>query len=410
MAAAKNFGLDTVCIHGGHKEESNRAHLTPIYASSTYTFESTDQAAAIFRGEEKGYVYGRFGNPTITEAEDKIALLEAYSLKDANGNPLKLKAVLHASGMAALTTMLLSNLKVGDKIITHPSLYGGTQEMIDKILPSLNIEAVIINFHDLDAVAKAILADKSIKLMYIETPANPTLQCVDIAALSALGKAHNLVVCADNTFATPYLQQPFKYDVDFVMHSTTKFLNGHGTAIGGVLIGRDLENMNGVVTKTHRLLGGNSNAFEAFLLTNGLRTFSLRMERHCSNAQQVAVFLSQHVAVSKVNYLGLKDHPDHGLAMKQMKHGGAMLSFELKGGYEAGVQFINNLQLCTNAVSLGTCDTLVSHPASTTHVGVPREKRIEFGITDGLIRMSVGLETLEDIIADIDQSLHNIKQ
>lgn len=410
MAAAKNFGLDTVCIHGGHKEESNRAHLTPIYASSTYTFESTDQAAAIFRGEEKGYVYGRFGNPTITEAEDKIALLEAYSLKDANGNPLKLKAVLHASGMAALTTMLLSNLKAGDKIITHPSLYGGTQEMIDKILPSVNIEAVIINFHDLDAVAKAILSDKSIKLMYIETPANPTLQCVDIAALSALGKAHNLVVCADNTFATPYLQQPFKYDVDFVMHSTTKFLNGHGTAIGGVLIGRDLENMNGVVTKTHRLLGGNSNAFEAFLLTNGLRTFSLRMERHCSNAQQVAVFLSQHIAVSKVNYLGLKDHPDHGLAMEQMKHGGAMLSFELKGGYEAGVQFINNLQLCTNAVSLGTCDTLVSHPASTTHVGVPREKRIEFGITDGLIRMSVGLETLEDIIADIDQSLHNIKQ
>jgi methionine-gamma-lyase len=410
MAAAKNFGLDTVCIHGGHKEESNRAHLTPIYASSTYTFESTDQAAAIFRGEEKGYVYGRFGNPTVTEAEEKIALLEAYSLKDANGNSLKLKAVLHASGMAALTTMLLSNLKAGDKIITHPSLYGGTQEMIDKILPSLNIEAVIINFHDLDAVAKAILSDKSIKLMYIETPANPTLQCVDIAALSALGKVHNLVVCADNTFATPYLQQPFKYDVDFVMHSTTKFLNGHGTAIGGVLIGRDLENMNGVVTKTHRLLGGNSNAFEAFLLTNGLRTFSLRMERHCSNAQQVAVFLSQHVAVSKVNYLGLKHHPDHGLAMKQMKHGGAMLSFELKGGYEAGVQFINNLQLCTNAVSLGTCDTLVSHPASTTHVGVPREKRIEFGITDGLIRMSVGLETLEDIIADIDQSLHNIKQ
>jgi methionine-gamma-lyase len=405
MAVANNFGLDTVCIHGGHKEESNRAHLTPIYASSTYTFESTEQAAAIFQGEEKGYVYGRFGNPTINEAEEKIALLEAYGLKDAEGEPLQLKAILHASGMAAITTMLLSNLKAGDKIITHLSLYGGTQEMIDKILPNLGIEAIIVNFHDLDAVGKAILFDKSIKLMYIETPANPTLQCVDLAALAALGKAHNLIVCADNTFATPYLQQPFRYDVDFAMHSTTKFLNGHGAAVGGVLLGRDLEKMNSVVTKTHRLLGGNSNAFEAFLLSNGLRTFSLRMERHCSNAQKVAEFLSQHPAILKVNYLGLKEHPDHEIAIKQMRNAGAMLSFELKGGYEAGVQFINNLQLCTNAVSLGTCDTLVSHPASTTHVGVPREKRIEFGITDGLIRMSVGLENVEDIIADIEQSL-----
>jgi methionine-gamma-lyase len=408
MSVAKNFGLDTVCIHGGHREESNRAHLTPIYASSTYTFESTEQAAAIFQGEEKGYVYGRFGNPTINEAEEKIALLEAYGLKDAEGEPLRLKAILHASGMAAITTMLFSNLKAGDKIITHLSLYGGTQEMIDKILPNLGIEAVIVNFHDLDAVGKAILSDNSIKLMYIETPANPTLQCVDLAALAALGKAHNLIVCADNTFATPYLQQPFRYEVDFVMHSTTKFLNGHGTAVGGVLVGRDLGRMNSIVTKTHRLLGGNSNAFEAFLLTNGLRTFSLRMERHCSNAQQVATFLSKHTAVSKVNYLGLEDHPDHQIAMKQMKHAGAMLSFELKGGYEAGVQFMNNLQLCTNAVSLGTCDTLVSHPASTTHVGVPKEKRIEFGIIDGLIRMSVGLENIEDIMADLEQSLHII--
>lgn len=398
-------GFDTICIHGGHQAESHRAHLTPIYATSTYTFDSAEQAIAIFKGEEKGYIYGRFGNPTTNEAEDKIAMLEAYDLKDANGNQLQLKAILHASGMAAITTMLLANLKAGDTIITHHSLYGGTQEMIDKILPNIGIHTTIINFHDLTAVEDAIKADSSIKMMYIETPANPTLQCVDMEALTVLGKKHNLVVCADNTFATPYLQQPFKYGVDFVMHSTTKYLNGHGTAVGGILIGSDLAKMNTTVTKMHRLLGANSNAFEAFLLNNGLRTFSLRMERHCSNAEKVAVFLEQHPAVSKMNYLGLPSHPDHAMSQKQMKHPGAMLSFELKGGFDAGVKFIDNLKLCISAVSLGTCDTLISHPASTTHVGVKKEDRERFGITDGLIRMSVGIETVEDIINDLTQAL-----
>jgi len=398
-------GFETICVHGGHKEESNRAHLTPIYASSTYTFDSAEQAVAIFKGEEKGYVYGRFGNPTINEAEEKIALLEAYGLYNADGSPLELKAILHASGMAAITTMLLANLRAGDKIITHQSLYGGTQEMIDKILPNLGIGVVIVDFHDADTTAKAIVSDDSIRLMYLETPANPTLQCVDLEMLAALGRSKGLIVCVDNTFATPYLQQPFRYEVDYVMHSTTKFLNGHGTAVGGILLGRDLEKMSTVVTKTHRLLGGNSNAFEAFLLTNGLRTFALRMERHCSNAEKVAEFLESHAAVERVNYLGLTSHPDHAVAMKQMKHAGAMLSFELKGGYDAGVRFINGLRVCTSAVSLGTCDTLISHPASTTHVGVPRERRIESGITDGLIRMSVGIETVDDILNDLARAL-----
>jgi len=406
MSEANNSnGFDTLCIHGGHKAENNRAHLTPIYATSTYTFDSAEQGIAVFKGEEQGYIYGRFGSPTTNEVEEKIALLEAYQLQDETGKPLQLKAILHASGMAAITTMLLANLKAGDTIITHHSLYGGTQEMIDKILPNLNIHAKIVDFHQPDAVDAAIKADSSIKLMYIETPANPTLQCVDMEVLTAIGKANNLIVCADNTLATPYLQQPFKYGVDFVMHSTTKFLNGHGTAVGGILIGKDLVKMNTVVTKTHRLLGGNSNSFEAFLLNNGLRTFSLRMERHCGNAEKVAQFLEQHPAVAKVNYLGLASHPDQAIAKKQMKHAGAMLSFELKGGFDAGIRFINNLQLCISAVSLGTCDTLISHPASTTHTGVKPEDRIKFGITDGLIRMSVGIETEDDIINDLKQAL-----
>ncbi len=401
----KYFGFDTLCIRGGHTPESNRAHLTPIYASSTYTFDSAEQAIAVFKGEEEGYIYGRWGNPTITEAEEKIALMEAYGLKDKDGDQLQLKALLHSSGMSAICTMLLSNIKAGQKIITHYSLYGGTHELVEKILPGLGIEPVIIDFHDLNKVEDALKADKSISLMHIETPANPTLQCVDIEALSALGKKYGLIICVDNTFATPYLQQPFRYDVDYVMHSTTKFLNGHGTLIGGIMIGRDIEKMNSSVTKMHRLLGGNSNAFEAFLLTNGLRTFGLRMERHCANAQKVAEYLESNAGVVKVNYLGLTSHPDHAMCLKQMKHAGAMLSFELKGGFDAGVNFINKLKVCTNAVSLGTCDTLVSHAASTTHLGVAREKRLAFGITDGLIRMSVGIENVEDILNDLEQAI-----
>jgi methionine-gamma-lyase len=401
----ENPGIETLCIHGGHTQDPNKAHLTPLYVSSTYTFDNTEQGINVFSGKEPGYIYGRFGNPTIEEAERKIALLEAYGLKDSNGGALKLYAILHASGMAALTTMLLSNLKAGDKVITHPSLYGGTQEMLEKILPGLGIGYIIIDMQDEAAVSQAIAADASIRMMYLETPANPTLQCVDLKKLSAIGRMNDLVVCVDNTFSTPLLQQPFAYDVDFVMHSTTKFLNGHGTAVGGVLVGRDAGRMDTDIKKMHRLLGGNSNSFEAFLLNNGMRTLSLRMERHCSNAMQVATFLEQHSGVSSVNYPGLPSHPNHGLAAVQMKAFGSVISIELAGGFDAAVSFMNKLKLCTNAVSLGTCDTLVSHPASTTHYGVSREQRIASGISDGLIRISIGLETVSDLIADFEQAL-----
>jgi methionine-gamma-lyase len=397
-------GFDTICIHGGHKGEQHRSHLTPIYASSTYTFNSAEQGVAIFKGEEEGYIYGRFGNPTIREAEEKIALLEGFGLG------IQLKAILHSSGMAAITTMLLSNLQSGDKIITHQSLYGGTQEMIDKILPDLGVEAIIVDFHDLRAVEETIRTNGGIKIMHLETPANPTLQCIDLEALCILGKQHNLIICADNTFATPYLQQPFKYGADFVMHSTTKFLNGHGTAVGGVVVYRagmeDARQQR--LIKTHRLLGGNSNAFEAFLLTNGMRTLGIRMERHCSNAQQIATFLEGHAGIAKVNFPGLQSHPDYDIAQKQMKMPSPVLSFELKGGFESGKRFMNALQLCTNAVSLGTADTILSHPASTTHVGIPREARLASGISDGLIRMSVGMENVEDILADLNEALNNV--
>jgi methionine-gamma-lyase len=340
----------------------------------------------------------------MAEVEDKIAALESFGLME-NGKPLQLKARVHASGMAAISTLMLGNLKSGDKILSHYSLYGGSQELMNKVLPGLGIEAIIIDLRDLKKAEEALQNDPAIKMLYLETPANPTIQCVDIEELTKLGRQHNLIIAVDNTFATPYLQQPFKYGVDFVIHSTTKFLNGHGTAIGGALVGKDIELMNGRMEKVHRLLGGNTNSFDAFLLTQGMKTLEIRMERHCANAIKVAAFLEQHSAISKVNYLGLTSHPDHATALKQMKHPGPMLSFEMKGGLEAGKRFINQLQMCVRAVSLGTCDTLLSHPASMTHFGVPKEKREQYGINDGLVRMSVGIENLEDILNDLDRAL-----
>ena len=400
-------GFSSVAIHGGHTADPNYAHLTPIYASSTYVFDEAEQGMRRFSGEEKGYIYGRWGNPTITEAEDKIAALESFGVMDETGNTLALKAILHSSGMAALSTLLISNLKAGDKILTHFSLYGGSQELVEKVLPPLGIEAIIVDLRDLNKAEAMMKADDKIRMLYLETPANPTLQCVDIEELNLLAKKYNLIVACDNTFATPYLQQPFKYGVDYVFHSTTKFLNGHGTAIGGVLLGRDIEKMNGHVTKVHRLLGGNSNPFDAFLLTVGLKTLEVRMERHCHNAMEVAAFLEQHPAINKVNYLGLHSHPDFNTAAKQMRHPGAMLSFEMKDGLEAAKKCIDKLQMCIRAVSLGTCDTLLCHPASMTHFSVPKEKRELYGITDGLIRMSVGIENVQDILMDLENALMN---
>lgn len=398
-------GFSSVAIHGGHEQDPNYAHLTPVYASSTYVFDEAEQGMRRFSGEEKGYIYGRWGNPTITEAEEKIAALEGFGITNEAGDQLELKAILHASGMAAISTLMIGTLKAGDKILTHFSLYGGTQELLEKVLPPLGIEVIITDLRDVSKAEDALKSDADIKMLYLETPANPTIQCVDIEELTRLAKAKNLIVAVDNTFATPFLQQPFLFGVDFVMHSTTKFLNGHGTAIGGVLIGKDVALMNGHITKVHRLLGGNSNAFDAFLLTQGMKTLEVRMERHCHNAMEVAGFLEQHPAISKVNYLGLPSHPDFNTAAKQMRHPGAMLSFEMKDGLEAAKNFIDKLQMCVRAVSLGTCDTLLSHPASMTHYSVPKEKREQYGITDGLIRMSVGIENVQDIILDLGKAL-----
>lgn len=392
-------GWSSTAIHGGHKKDPLYAHQVPIYASSTYVYDDAEQGMRRFSGQEEGFIYSRWGNPTMAAAEARIEALETFGLN------LKVKGILHASGMAAISTLLLSQLKPGDKILTHFSLYGGTNELVNNILPAFKIEAVIADIRDLNKAEEILKKDPAIRFIYLETPANPTIQCVDIEELSKLGKKYNCIVACDNTFATPYLQQPFRYDVDFIVHSTTKFLNGHGTAIGGILLGKDVDAMNSHITKTHRLLGGNSNPFDAFLLIQGIKTLEVRMERHCHNAMEVAGFLESHSAVEKVNYTGLASHPDHYTAMKQMKHPGAMLSFELKKGLQGGIDFMNKLQMCVRTVSLGTCDTLLSHPASMTHHSVPKEEKIKYGITEGLIRMNVGIENLPDILNDLEQAL-----
>lgn len=393
-------GFSSVAIHGGHIKDPMYSHLTPVYASSTYVFDDAEQGMRRFSGQEKGYIYSRWGNPTMTEAEEKIAAMETF------GSTQEVKGILHASGMAAISSLLLATLKSGDKVLSHYSLYGGTQEWMDRVLPPLGMEGIIADLRDLNITEDILKKNPGIKMVYIETPANPTIQCVDIEELTILAKKYNKIVACDNTFATPYLQQPFKYGVDFVVHSTTKFLNGHGTAIGGIFLGKDIEFMNGPATKVHRLLGGNGNPFDAFLLINGMKTLEVRMDRHCHNAMEIANFLEDHAAIEKVNYNGLASHPDNQVAMKQMRHPGAMMSIELKGGLQAGITMMNKLQLCTRTVSLGTCDTLLCHPASMTHYGVPKEQRKQYGITDGLIRMSIGMENVHDILNDLEQALN----
>ena len=398
-------GISSVAIHTSGHNNAEFAHITPIFATSTFTFDTAESGMERYSGPDKTRIYSRWGNPTFTAAEETIAALESFGIFNADGSPLKLKALLHASGQSAMTTMFMSTLQSGDTILSHFALYGGTNELFKSVLPQSGIKATIIDMRDLNMVEDALKKDTSIKLIHVETPTNPTLQCIDLAGISELAKKYNCIFTVDNTFATPYLQQPFKYGADFVFHSTTKFLNGHGTAIGGVLLGKDLEKMNTTVWKWHTLMGGNSNPFDAFLLGQGMKTLEIRMDKHCSNAMEVANFLNAHTAIEKVNYNGLSTHPDYAIAQKQMRHPGALMSFELKAGLVGGKKFIDKLQMCVRAVSLGTVDTLISHPASMTHSSLTPEERLKYGITDGLIRMSVGIENIADILNDLNQAL-----
>jgi len=398
-------GFHSICVKDPVMDGLS-AHVPPIYATSTFTYENLDAAFEFFKSGGKNkdvYTYSRLGNPTVRFVADKIAALESFGLQTESDAPYV--GMLFASGMAAIAAGIMANVKAGDKIITQGNLYGTTNELMVSLLKDFGVETIYADLKDLNFVEDALLNDEKIKLLYIETPANPTLQCFDLQALADIARKLNVKTIVDNTFMSPYFQQPLQYGVDIVIHSSTKFLNGHGTGTSGVVVGRDAEFIRKRVYSIQKMTGGICSPFEAFLLNNGLKTLPLRMEQHQRNAMQLAQFLQAHPAVAKVNYLGLEQHADHALAKRQQHGFGGMLSFELKGGLDAGMQFMRGIAFCTLTASLGTADTLVTHPASTSHVNVPKEQRLQHQITDGLIRVSVGLENIEDIIADFAQAL-----
>jgi methionine-gamma-lyase len=394
--------IDSLCVRELPDNRTTPPHILPIYATSSFAFDDIDQGIAIFKNIESGHAYSRYANPTVDTVAAKIAQLETHGLG------VEAMGVMTSSGMSAIATLMLGLLKQGDKVLSQGNLYGGTTELLTATLAQFGVETIFTDLRDLNAAESIIRQDPRVKLLYCETPANPTLACVDIKALSDLAHRHGAWCAIDNTFATPLLQRPFELGVDFIVHSTTKYLNGHGNSIAGVVIGLDKTLMRKQVWRAMKLVGSNCSPFEAWLTYNGMKTLPLRMERHCSNALTLAQFLESHPAVDRVNYPGLASHPDHELAKRQMTGGfGGMLSFELKGGMDAGIACMNKVKFCTLAPTLGDVDTLILHPASSSHLNVARDIRMQNGITDGLIRVSVGIENPADIIADIRQAIEH---
>ena len=392
----KKCGLGTTAIHAGTLKNLYGTLAMPIYQTSTFIFDSAEQGGRRFALEEAGYIYTRLGNPTTTVLENKIAALEEGEA-----------AVATSSGMGAISSTLWTVLKAGDHVVTDKTLYGCTFALMCHGLTRFGIEVTFVDTSNLDEVKNAM--KENTRVVYLETPANPNLKIVDLEALSKLAHTNpNTLVIVDNTFATPYMQKPLKLGADIVVHSVTKYINGHGDVIAGLVITNkelaDQIRFVGLKDMTGAVLGPQ----DAYYIIRGMKTFEIRMERHCKNAKKVVEFLNKHSKIERVYYPGLETHPGHEIAKKQMKDFGAMISFELKGGFEAGKTLLNSLKLCSLAVSLGDTETLIQHPASMTHSPYTKEEREAAGITDGLVRLSVGLENIEDIIADLEQGLEKI--
>ena len=392
----KKYGLGTTAIHAGTLKNLYGTLAMPIYQTSTFIFDSAEQGGRRFALEEAGYIYTRLGNPTTTVLENKIAALEEGEA-----------AVATSSGMGAISSTLWTVLKAGDHVVTDKTLYGCTFALMCHGLTRFGIEVTFVDTSNLDEVKNAM--KENTRVVYLETPANPNLKIVDLEALSKLAHTNpNTLVIVDNTFATPYMQKPLKLGADIVVHSVTKYINGHGDVIAGLVVTNkelaDQIRFVGLKDMTGAVLGPQ----DAYYIIRGMKTFEIRMERHCKNAKKVVEFLNKHPKIERVYYPGLETHSGHEIAKKQMKDFGAMISFELKGGFEAGKTLLNNLKLCSLAVSLGDTETLIQHPASMTHSPYTKEEREAAGITDGLVRLSVGLENVEDIIEDLEQGLEKI--
>ncbi len=390
--------LDSLAIRDPEFNNYNPPHQVPLVAASSFIFDTIEEGMAIFGGEKPGHVYGRFGNPTIDAAANKIAALEGFGLEE------KTAGMFCSSGMSAIATVFLGVCEAGEVVLTQADLYGGTTGLLEQ-LGKRGIGMQTVDLRDPAAVAEALATNPSIRIVYVETPSNPTLRVTDLAKLAELAHAHGALLVADNTFATPFVQRPLSFGADIVVHSTTKFLNGHGTGIAGAIVCRDAELMAEKLVPVYRLYGGSGNPWDAWLVLNGLKTLPLRMERHSQNAQTVAEWLKEHPKVTRVNYPGLPGHPDETTIKKQMTQSGGMLSFELSGGTPAGMDFMNRIKFCTLTPTLGDVDTLVLHPATMSHRGVDPTVRAAHGISDGLIRLSVGVEAVVDIIGDLEQAI-----
>lgn len=392
------YKLDTKCAKDIPSPDKTHSHIFPIHATSAFTYASIDDSIDVFKGKSEGFVYSRYANPTVQAVENKLASLETH------GTDIQAGCILTSSGLSAISTMAMSFVSQGDAVLTQADLYGGTTELLHKVLGKAGVDIITIDLNDESQVESALKANPQIKLIYLETPTNPTLKCIDIAAVAALAKQYKVLTAIDNTFSTFYLQQPFTLGIDIVIYSTTKFLNGHGNSIAGAIIIKEADQRR-QVWEVMKLIGTNCNAWDAWLLHNGLKTLAVRMDKHCSNALSLAQHLESHPKVKKVNYPGLTSHATHSAAAKQMSQYGGMLSFEVDGDFKVAVDFMNNTKLCSIAATLGNVDTLLLHPASSSHLNIPKEVRLASGIKDGLIRMSVGIENPEDLIEDINQAL-----
>ncbi len=391
MSDVNNLNFESKCVHAGIEDYEHGPVVPPIYQTSTFKFESTDQGAALFKGEKEGYIYTRMSNPTIKAMEDAVADLEGGYRSLGCG-----------SGMAAISTTLLTLLSAGDHIVFSEAVYGPTATLITNVLKRFGIESTPVNSTVSENIEKAIKPNT--KVVYIETPGNPTLAITDLKAAAEIAHKHNAVLVVDNTFMSPALRRPFEHGADVVLHSMTKFLNGHADVVAGIIVVKNQEDYKKMRSVLNQL-GGVIDPFNAFLVHRGLKTLDIRMKKLSENAVKIAKYLEAHPKVKWVRYPGLESHPQFKIAQKQQSAPGGMISFELKGGFKAGEAVMNSVKLCTLAVSLGGVETLIQHPASMTHLSMGEEARKAAGITEGLVRLSVGIENADDLIADLEQAL-----
>jgi methionine-gamma-lyase len=403
-----SHSISTLVTHVGEDDNPNHSHVSPIYQTSTFNFPDVATGAGIVARTEPGFYYTRLGNPNLEQLASKIAILEGLDLvrQQPEVDPSELVAgQVFSSGMAAITGVLFSLLKSGDTIIAQEAVYSATFTFLKDIASSLGIQVEWVSDVSLAGWEAAFASHPGAKLAYAETPANPTMAVVDLKAVAELAHHHGAWLAVDNTYATPYCQRPLSLGADIVMHSTTKYLSGHGALTGGAVVSSHPDYIHKILYTYVKTLGGIPSPFDTWLAGLGLKTFELRMQRHCENAIEVARFLSSHPAVAVVHYPGLEDNPEYSIATRQMHAFGGMLSFELKDGLQAGIRLMERVRLATLAVSLGMVDTLIEHPASMTHGPIPVADRLSQGITDGLVRLSVGIEDLADILADLEQGL-----